>query len=264
MVRLGTDRALGVAIARAGFVIRAHDGFLGPNCGPSVRKEIVAVPRLASGALDMTGFKSCVVRLKSLSPNDSALELSADSDIRYEELVAVMDAARGDHGELFPEPRFETPHGIDSTIEGPEDPRPPPCAGRAPTAPVPSAAKKPPEDEEGVVILLSKTKLQVGDDDKPIAEYSDLTAIAKEGLPAAIKFGGANGLFIEPLARSLSKHRDLDCQVRAAKGEDASSSEAILVADASIPYRLFYEVMNTARRSGFGRFHLMARVGAKK
>jgi biopolymer transport protein ExbD len=263
MIRFGLDRPLGVAIAHAGFVIRAHDGFFGPNCGASVRKEVIALPRLASGALDMTGFKGCVVRLKSLSPNDSALELSADPDIRYEELVAVMDAARGDHGELFPEPRFETPHGVDSTIEGP-DSTPPPCAGRAPTAPVPSTGKKPPEEEEGVVILLSKTKLQVGDDDKPIAEYSDLTAIAKEGLPASIKFGGANGLFIEPLARSLSKHRDLDCQLRAAKGEDASSSQAILVADASIPYRLFYEVMNTAKRSGFGRFHLMARVGAKK
>ncbi len=67
-----------------------------------------------------------------------------------------------------------------------------------------------------------------------------------------------------PLANTLANARDTDKKIRAAKGLDTSSSEAVIVADATTPYRLLIEVLFTAGQSEFGKYHLMVRSGKKK
>jgi biopolymer transport protein ExbD len=45
--------------------------------------------------------------------------------------------------------------------------------------------------------------------------------------------------------------------LREAKGLDPASSEAVIVADSTIPYRLFIEVLFTLGQNEFGKYHLM-------
>lgn len=41
----------------------------------------------------------------------------------------------------------------------------------------------------------------------------------------------------------------------------ATTAEAILVVDATTPYRLFFEVIHTLRQAGFTKHHLMGLKG---
>jgi len=45
--------------------------------------------------------------------------------------------------------------------------------------------------------------------------------------------------------------------IRQAKGLDPSSSEAIIIADKTTPYRLLVEVLYTLGQSEYGKYHLM-------
>jgi biopolymer transport protein ExbD len=49
----------------------------------------------------------------------------------------------------------------------------------------------------------------------------------------------------------------MDRAVRAAKGQDPTTSEAIIIADGQTPYRLLIEVLYTLGQSEFGKYHLM-------
>ncbi len=71
-------------------------------------------------------------------------------------------------------------------------------------------------------------------------------------------------MYIVPLANALAHARETDKAIRQAKGLDASSSEAVIVADATTPYRLLLEVLFTAGQSEFGKYHLMVRSGKKR
>jgi biopolymer transport protein ExbD len=111
--------------------------------------------------------------------------------------------------------------------------------------------------QEGVVVMISKTQLIVGDDPKPIVEYSSREQLAQTGLDAKHKRSGPNDLYIVPLAKVLADYRDIDKQVRVQKGMDPGTSEAIIVADQTTPYRLLIEVLYTLGQSEFGKYHLM-------
>jgi biopolymer transport protein ExbD len=54
------------------------------------------------------------------------------------------------------------------------------------------------------------------------------------------------------LANRLQNARKLDKAVRAAKGLDTTTSEAIIIADMQTPYRLLIEVLYTLGQSEFG------------
>ena len=60
-----------------------------------------------------------------------------------------------------------------------------------------------------------------------------------------------------PLGNALQAARKLDRALREAKGLDPNSSEAIIIADNSTPYRLFVEVLFTLGQNEFGKYHLM-------
>ena len=62
----------------------------------------------------------------------------------------------------------------------------------------------------------------------------------------------------------LQRYRDNDRRIREATGKDASTSDAIIVADEDTPYRLLFEVLYTAGQCEFGKYHLLVRTGGKK
>lgn len=118
--------------------------------------------------------------------------------------------------------------------------------------------------QEGVVIIISKSQILVGDDPNPIVMLPGRDQLAQSGIDAKFKRSGPNDLYIVPLANALTHARDLDKAVRQAKGLDPSSSEAIIVADSTTPYRLLIEVLFTLGQSEFGKYHLMVMSGKKK
>ena len=117
--------------------------------------------------------------------------------------------------------------------------------------------------QEGVIIIISKTQILVGDDPNPIVLLPSREQLAQSGVDSRYKRSGPNDLYIVPLANALSHARDTDKQIRAAKGLDPSSSEAVVIADGTTPYRLLLEVLFTAGQAEFGKYHLMVRSGKK-
>jgi len=118
--------------------------------------------------------------------------------------------------------------------------------------------------QEGVVVIISKSQILVGDDTTPTVLLPSREQLAQSGVDAKFKRSGPNDLFIVPLASALSHARDQDKAIRAAKGLDPSTSEAIIVADGTTPYRLLVEVLFTLGQSEFGKYHLMVLSGKKQ
>jgi biopolymer transport protein ExbD len=116
--------------------------------------------------------------------------------------------------------------------------------------------------QEGVVIVISKSQIVVGDD--PIVLLPSREQLAQSGVDSKYKRSGPNDLYIVPLANALAHARETDKAIRQAKGLDATSSEAVIVADATTPYRLLIEVLFTAGQSEFGKYHLMVRSGKQR
>src|SRR5262245_52083875 len=118
--------------------------------------------------------------------------------------------------------------------------------------------------DEGVVVIVSKTQILVGENPEPIVLLPSRDQLAQSGVDARYKRGGPNDLYIVPLANALSSARETDKKVRAAKGLDTGTSEAIIVSDGTTPYRLLIEVLFTLGQSEFGKYHLMVISGKKK
>ncbi|MEN9577531.1 MAG: hypothetical protein RJA70_540 [Pseudomonadota bacterium] len=109
--------------------------------------------------------------------------------------------------------------------------------------------------QEGVRVTISKTQIIVGDN--PILELPGRNSQVQTGVGARFKQGGPNDLYIVPLGSALQDARKTDKVVRQAKGQDPAFSEAIIVADETVPWRLFIEVLFTLGQSEYGRYHLM-------
>lgn len=118
--------------------------------------------------------------------------------------------------------------------------------------------------QEGVVVIISKSQILVGEDSTPVVLLPGRDQLAQTGVDAKYKRNGPNDLYIVPLANALSHARDTDKAIRAAKGQDTSTSEAVIVADSTTPYRLFIEVLYTLGMSEFGKYHLMVQSGKKR
>ena len=118
--------------------------------------------------------------------------------------------------------------------------------------------------QEGVVVVISKSQILVGDDPNPVVLLPSREQLAQSGVDAKYKRSGPNDMYIVPLANSLQHARETDKAIRAAKGQDPSTSEAIIVADTTTPYRLLIEVLFTLGQSEFGTYHLMVISGKNK
>lgn len=112
--------------------------------------------------------------------------------------------------------------------------------------------------QEGLAIIVSKTQIVV--DEAVVCQVPARPAVSIE---AKYK-PSPTSLFITPLANAAGTWRERDKMVRAALGKDATSSEAIVIADKDTPYRVLVEVMFTLGQSEFGKFHLMVLQGAPK
>lgn len=117
--------------------------------------------------------------------------------------------------------------------------------------------------QEGVVVMISKTQILLGEDPNPLVLLPSREQLVQTGVDAKYKRSGPTDLYIVPLANALSNAREMDKAIRAAKGLDPSTSEAIVVADATTPYRLLIEVLFTLGQSEFGKYHLMVLSGKK-
>ena len=109
--------------------------------------------------------------------------------------------------------------------------------------------------QEGVVVTISKTQILVGDD--KVLTLPGRESLAQSGVDARFKRSGPNDLYIVPLGNSLQAARRTDRVIRQAKGLDPSTSEAIIIADQTTPYRLLIEVLFTLGQNEFGKYHLM-------
>ncbi|MBI5532776.1 MAG: biopolymer transporter ExbD [Deltaproteobacteria bacterium] len=117
--------------------------------------------------------------------------------------------------------------------------------------------------QEGVAVVITKSQILVGDDPNPVVVLPTRESLAQSGLDAKYKKAGINDLHIVPLANALLSVRELDKQIRMAKGLDPNSSEAIVIVDETTPYRLLMEVLFTLGQSSFGKYHLMV-LSSKK
>jgi len=115
--------------------------------------------------------------------------------------------------------------------------------------------------EDGIAVLVSKTQILVADNSKPAVILPGRESLAQSGVDSRDKRGGPNDLYIVPLANELQSVRETDKQLRKAKGLD-DKSEAIIIADATTPYRLLLEVLFTLGQAEFGKFHLMVLSGS--
>lgn len=109
--------------------------------------------------------------------------------------------------------------------------------------------------QDGVRVTISKTQIIVGDN--PVVELPGRNSQVQTGVGARYKQGGPNDLYVVPLGSALQDARKTDKAVRQAKGQDPAFSEAIIVADETVPWRLFIEVLFTLGQSEYGRYHLM-------
>jgi biopolymer transport protein ExbD len=109
--------------------------------------------------------------------------------------------------------------------------------------------------QEGVIVTVSKTQILVGNNQ--VLQLPGRESLAQTGVGARYKRSGPNDLYIVPLGNALQSARKTDKLIREAKGLDASSSEAIIVADQTTPYRLLIEVLFTLGQNEFGKYHLM-------
>lgn len=115
--------------------------------------------------------------------------------------------------------------------------------------------------QEGITVTISKTQILVGEN--KILGLPGRESTAQTGVGAEFKRGGPSDLYIVPLGNALQAARKTDVAIRRAKGLDPSSSEAIIIADQTTPYRLLIEVLFTLGQSEFGKYHLMV-IQSKK
>jgi len=120
---------------------------------------------------------------------------------------------------------------------------------------IPTSFIQTPPSQEGVVVTISKSQILVGED--KILALPGRQSLASSGVGAQFKRSGPNDLYIVPLGNALQAARKTDKVVRLAKGLDAATSEAIIIADNTTPYRLFIEVLYTLGQNEFGKYHLM-------
>jgi biopolymer transport protein ExbD len=109
--------------------------------------------------------------------------------------------------------------------------------------------------QEGIRITISKSQLLVGE--TAVLDLPSRQSQVQTGAGPKNKRGGPGDLFIVPLGSALADARKTDKAIRQAKGLDASTSEAVIIADQSTPWTLFIEVLFTLGQSEFGRYHLM-------
>lgn len=120
---------------------------------------------------------------------------------------------------------------------------------------LPTSVLRTEPSQDGVIVTVSKTQILVGDN--RVLKLPSRESMVQSGVGASNKRNGPNDLYITPLGNALAKARKTDKILRQKKGKDPSTSEAIIIADGTTPYRLLIEVMFTLGQNEFAKYHLM-------
>ena len=118
---------------------------------------------------------------------------------------------------------------------------------------LPTSVLKTEPSQEGVIVTISKSQVLVGDN--RVLRLPSRESMVQTGVGASNKRNGPNDLYITPLGNALAKARKTDKIMSQSK--DPGTSEAIIIADQTTPYRLLIEVMFTLGQNEFGKYHLM-------
>jgi biopolymer transport protein TolR len=94
---------LNVTVTRAGVIVSGSGGKLARGCATTAPGKVITVPADMNGEHDWTGLTNCVQRVKEQFEDETRVTLSADPEVPYEDLVAAMDAVRGNENDLFPD-----------------------------------------------------------------------------------------------------------------------------------------------------------------
>jgi biopolymer transport protein ExbD len=232
--------ALRVQLDATGVTLSFTGGSTGAGCA------VERAPRIAhdeTGATRLAAVKSCAADIRAALGGDVAGEevlYTVASEAPYQKVVELMDAVRAGadaQGVAFGPPvglpGVETAHAVHTR-------------GTVPMAGI----------DEGMLVLISRTKLLVGDDPAPVLEFAAPLQDPR-AIPGSAR-APSDPLLITPLATRSRAWLDSAKQTRAA---GAAAPPGVLIADAATPYRLIFEVLHTLEQSGFAGFELIARSG---
>ena len=89
---------LTVTIVERGFLVAGRGGRLAPGC-----RELTSAPGLTVEGHDYDALRECAERVHAAYSDEDSVMLTADPQVPYEDVIAAMDALRGnDAGLLFP------------------------------------------------------------------------------------------------------------------------------------------------------------------
>ena len=94
--------SLTLLVVHDGISVKAKGGNVAPGCDD-------AGPGLAIVGRDFDALGRCIAKLKSLAPTTRDVVITAAPDVRWEEMLAAIDAASGPNLELFPDVMFGVP-----------------------------------------------------------------------------------------------------------------------------------------------------------
>jgi biopolymer transport protein ExbD len=90
----GPKLLLTVAIGKQGFYIAGAGGVLGKDAGASDPGRPPTVPLRPDGKYDFAALSQQLATIKEKFPKETQVILSADGDVRYDDLIQTMDACR--------------------------------------------------------------------------------------------------------------------------------------------------------------------------
>jgi biopolymer transport protein ExbD len=196
----------------------------------------VAIPRPKAGVVKYRAALRKAIRRNASTPGVDYLNITAMLDLMTILLVFMLKSMTASAAAI--------PQHQDLTL----------AQSLAPPDPV----------DSGVVVVVSKSQILVGDDPHPVVVLPGREQLAQSGVDTRYKRNGANDLYILPLGNALAQARLVDKAVRESRGEAAPTSEAMLVVDASTPYRLLLEVLYTLGQNEFAKQHLVVLGGRKR
>lgn len=85
---------LTVAVAKQGFYVAGAGGVLGQEAASPSSTRPPTIPLRADGKYDFAALTAQMKKIKEQFPNETAVILSADPEILYDDLVQTMDACR--------------------------------------------------------------------------------------------------------------------------------------------------------------------------
>jgi biopolymer transport protein ExbD len=96
---------LTVAISGTGFILAGSGGVMYQNDaqGNPIPGKLPTLPKTAGDKYDLDGLRKLILKIKKAYPEEKQVILSANPDVQYDTVIAVMDVLRQDGSqELFP------------------------------------------------------------------------------------------------------------------------------------------------------------------